>query len=414
MNSGSSPQADTTPTLPSSPMNTVLVTCPGKRRLRRWCVGATALLTLTVVLGWVRLAGPSRRAHEFAALLNAGKPDEAQAMLADGQPLFPFAGREVTLGTAEAHVFPQGVSESWLTCAWRGERPILVSYFGASESRHYWFHASRSSIRRLPATHDSVPLSIPAPYRDKEVGEVPEDIEGVPANEVHIGGDSKLRYFLIGLRVNAPPPEGGYRLLLVLPGGGGDAAFSPFVRRVYKNVLDERWLVAQLVAPSWDLRQKRTLVWPTAATPYEGAAFTTEEFADKVIADVESRAPVDEARRYLLAWSSGGPPSYSITLGPHSPIAGALIAMSIGPHDVPAEAELTGKSFFLLQSPDDRITKFGHAETARDTLSAAGAKVHLEPYAGGHGWRGDVWGFLRQGITWIDDDQSKGAKDGDR
>ena len=41
------------------------------------------------------------------------------------------------------------------------------------------------------------------------------------------------------------------------------------------------------------------------------------------------------------------------------------------------------------------------ARKARDTLSEHGATVTLENYAGGHGWRGDVFGAIRQGVNWL-------------
>jgi predicted esterase len=236
--------------------------------------------------------------------------------------------------------------------------------------------------------------------------EMPADIASVPALDLQIGDDPMKRYFLIGLPTNAPATGGPYRLLLVLPGGDGSADFTPFVRRIYKNTLSERWLIAQLVAPMWDEQQKMMVVWPSKAVPYPKAKFTTEEFADAIIADVKKRARVDTNQVFALAWSSGGPAVYATAARENSPLAGAFVAMSVFLRgENAAVSGVKGKSFYLLQSPDDRITRFEQAEKARDALVAAGARAHLQSYAGGHGWRGPVWPMMREGIKWLEESE---------
>ena len=243
----------------------------------------------------------------------------------------------------------------------------------------------------------------PVPASSGKTVEMPADIAGVPALDLRIGDDPMQRYFLIGLPTNAPVRGGPYRLLLVLPGGDGSADFTPFVRRIYKNALNERWLIAQLVAPAWDEQQKRMVVWPSKAVPYANAKFTTEDFADAVIADVKKRTRVDTNQVFALAWSSGGPAVYAMAARDNSPLAGAFVAMSVFLRTENAVNGVKGKSFYLLQSPDDRITRFEQAEKARDALAAAGARVHLQSYAGGHGWRGPVWPMMREGIKWLEE-----------
>ncbi len=233
--------------------------------------------------------------------------------------------------------------------------------------------------------------------------EMPADIASVPALDLRIGDDPMKRYFLIGLPTNAPATSGPYRLLLVLPGGDGSAEFTPFVRRIYKNALNDRWLIAQLVAPMWDEQQKQLVVWPSKAAPYAKAKFTTEEFADAVIADAKKRTRVSRNEVFALAWSSGGPAVYAMAARDGSPLSGAFVAMSVFLRgENAAVSSVKGKSFYLLQSPDDRITRFEQAEKARDALVAAGARVHLQSYAGGHGWRGPVWPMMREGIKWLE------------
>jgi RNA polymerase sigma factor (sigma-70 family) len=227
------------------------------------------------------------------------------------------------------------------------------------------------------------------------------DVADVPSLDLKVKDDANKRYFLIGKKDRAP--AGGFRLLVVLPGGDGSADFNPFIRRIYKTALNERWLVAQPVAPQWDRDQFESLVWPTEGLKYPAAKFTTEEFVNAVIAAVQARVAVDRKRIFLLGWSSGGPPCYAAAVRKGSPVAGAFIAMSVfKPGQLPALDHVKGKSFYLLQSPDDRVTPLHFAEAAEKALTGAGARVHLERYADGHGWRGDVWKMLGDGIKWLD------------
>jgi hypothetical protein len=71
--------------------------------------------------------------------------------------------------------------------------------------------------------------------------------------------------------------------LIVLPGGDGSADVQPFIHRIHKNVLNARWLVAESVAPKWDEKQFKQVVWPTAARPYPSAKFTAEAFIQAIL-----------------------------------------------------------------------------------------------------------------------------------
>jgi predicted esterase len=225
---------------------------------------------------------------------------------------------------------------------------------------------------------------------------------GVAAQDLRAGRDEKKRYFLIGAGGNGPPAA-GYGVLVVLPGGDGSAEFLPFVRRIREQALDDRWVVAQAVAPKWDDDQFPRVVWPTDGLPYAAARFTTEELIRAIIADVRARVKVDPRRVFLLGWSSGGPPCYATALDKDSGVAAAFVAMStfkLG--QLPVLSNARGKAFFLLQSPQDRVTPIRRAEAAETALRAAGATVRLQRYDGGHGWRGDEWGGIREGIRWLD------------
>jgi predicted esterase len=228
------------------------------------------------------------------------------------------------------------------------------------------------------------------------------DVADIPAQDLRAGGDDKKRYFLIGAK-GAKPPAAGFGLLIVLPGGDGSADFQPFIRRVHKNVLSDRWLIAQAVAPKWDENQFNRVVWPTATSGYPAAKFTTEEFIRAIVGDVRAKVEIDPRRVVLLGWSSGGPPCYAAALSRDSAVAGAFIAMSVfRPGQLPPLENARDRAFYLLQSPQDQVTPVQHAEAAEKALQDAGAKVRLRRYEGGHGWRGDVWTMIRDGIAWLD------------
>jgi hypothetical protein len=46
------------------------------------------------------------------------------------------------------------------------------------------------------------------------------------------------------------------------------------------------------------------------------------------------------------------------------------------------------------------------AEKARETLQAQGARVEFKTYEGGHGWHGDIFGMIREGLVWLDEHAS--------
>jgi predicted esterase len=191
--------------------------------------------------------------------------------------------------------------------------------------------------------------------------------------------------------------------MIVLPGGDGSADFQPFVRRMHKNALNDRWLIAQAVAPKWDQKQIKQVVWPTAGLRYPSARFTTEDFIRDIVADVRARVKINPRRVILLGWSSGGPPCYATAMRQDSPVTGAFVAMSVfQPGQLPARENAKGKAFFLLHSPQDPLTPIEQAEAAENALQAAGAKVRLRRYEGGHGWHGDVWATIRDGLGWLE------------
>jgi len=235
---------------------------------------------------------------------------------------------------------------------------------------------------------------------------VDEDVAEVPSDERTAGGDANKRYFLVRPAAKAKEPAEGYRLLVILPGGDGSAQFNPFIRRIAQNALPPGYLVAQPVAIEWQPGQGKSVVWPTDADKLPGQKFSTEEFVEAVIADVRRMHKIDPRYVFVLGWSSGGPPTYALSLRRGSSVTGSFVAMSIFPKPrLPELSRAKGRAYFLLHSPQDFIP-IRTAESARDALRQSGAQVEFRTYEGGHGWRGDVFGNIRAGILWLEEHHS--------
>lgn len=238
-------------------------------------------------------------------------------------------------------------------------------------------------------------LAAPTPIVDE-----PEDVASIPTEESFAGGDKDQHFLLHGPLGAAKAPKKGFGLLVVLPGGGGGADFKSFVKRIAKNGAGDGWLCAQLVSKMWTSEQK--IIWPTKTNPVAKQRFTTEEFIDRVITDVAKKKKIDPRRVVLLGWSSSGPALYSHALRKRNPISRYFVAMSVfRPKFLPSVKLAKGKSFFLYHSPGDQVCPFGDAERAQKELTAAGARVEMLKYEGGHGWRGNVFGNIKKGIEWL-------------
>jgi dienelactone hydrolase len=232
-----------------------------------------------------------------------------------------------------------------------------------------------------------------------------DDAAAPPVEDLHANDDANMHYFLIGPRSKTPPEE-GYRLLLVLPGGDGGVDFADFIKSIATDGMSKQYLVAQLVAPKWDKSEQ--IVWPTEANRAMKPPVASEAFIDAVVAEVGKRHKLDARHVYALGWSSGGPAVYAAAMRAKTPLTGAFVAMSVyKPAELPPAANAKGRAFYILHSPEDFI-KMTFPENARKQLTAAGAKVKLQTYSGGHGWHGDVFGMIRTGVEWLES-QPKGA-----
>ena len=225
----------------------------------------------------------------------------------------------------------------------------------------------------------------------------------LPVDDLRVKNDEKMRYFLMGPKGKSAPKD-GYRLLLVLPGDDGGEDFRPFIESVARESVSDQYLVAQLVAPKW--ADSENLVWPKEKDLAQGAPIATEQFVDAVVEEIAARHKLDPRHVYALGWSSSGPPVYATAMRAKTPLSGAFVAMSVFKADqCPPAAGAKGRPFYILHSPQDFI-KMSFPEAARKTLTAAGARVKLQTYEGGHGWHGDPQQMIRAGVTWLES-QSK-------
>lgn len=235
----------------------------------------------------------------------------------------------------------------------------------------------------------------------------------IRTQDILIGGDEHKRYVLIGPAADAKTPDGGWKLLVVFPGGAGCGDFLPFVKRLAEKAMPDGVLVAMAVAPKWRDDEKR-VVWPTRGLPDEKMQFPAEEFAEAIVNDAKAHAPIDERHIYALGWSSGGPAVYATLMQEKTAFDGAFVAMSVfKPQQLPPPANAAGRAFYILHSPQDMIAMH-FPESARDQLRDAGARTQLDTYTGGHGWHGDVNGQVRRGLSWLIEQTNRTAKDPDR
>jgi len=325
----------------------------------------------------VQFAGDGQEAHEWAAFIGAANPD-------DPPVTHDWKRYSGVVGVP----------------AWAETITIAVQIWGPGTA---WVDdVSAAPVEGAPP----VPGETPAQTPDQTPGAgdpaqrpAASDPGGAPGEEVTIASDANKRY--VHFAPTGEAPSGGYKLLIVLPGGDGSAEFTPFVSRIAANALPEGYVVAQAIAPVWSDAPDR-VVWPTENLPDENMAFPTERFVLDIIDDVRARHQIDPGHVYILGWSSGGPAGYATTMRAGSPVRGALIAMSVfKPEMLPPLGGASGKAFYILHSPEDFIP-MRFPEDARDRLARAGAETKLEPYEGGHGWRGDPFAMIRAGVEWLE------------
>ena len=72
------------------------------------------------------------------------------------------------------------------------------------------------------------------------------------------------------------------------------------------------------------------------------------------------------------------------------------------PRFLPPLKGAKGHAYYLYHSPDDRVCPYRMAGQAKTRLAENGARVRLEDYEGGHGWRGNVFDDIHRGVEWLE------------
>jgi predicted esterase len=93
---------------------------------------------------------------------------------------------------------------------------------------------------------------------------------------------------------------------------------------------------------------------------------------------------------------------YAAALEEKTSLRGAFVAMSVfKPNQLPPLKHAEGRSFYILHSPEDFIP-IRMAEQAETKLRANGGRAKLATYEGGHGWRGNPYDMIQEGIRWLE------------
>lgn len=124
-----------------------------------------------------------------------------------------------------------------------------------------------------------------------------------------------------------------------------------------------------------------------------------------LIGPTASEVPTDSyGLIVVLPGGGGGPAAYAISLKKDSPVVGPYIAMSVfKPERLGSLKQAAGQAYFIDRSPQDRVCPFRMAQDAARLLAAEGARVKLNTYDGGRGWRGDVYSRISAGIKWLEE-----------
>jgi predicted esterase len=299
--------------------------------------------------------------------------------------------KRVTPDGAEHVVYAQGAGALAKTSRADGQVVLRCFAKGDTATLRVRFPGRESEERTITVTGDP-----------EETIRIPREQAAAGDLDLRAGGDENKRFFLLGPGPGVTPPEAGFGLLLVLPGGDGSAEFRPFVRNIHQRAVPSDVLVAQLVSVKWTDGQR--IVWPTKKNKVKRMKFTTEAFIAAVVKEVGERHRIDPRRVFTLSWSSSGPACYAASLAPKTPVKGSFVAMSVFSKSwLPSLSAARGHAYYIYHSPDDATCPYRMAQDARDRLSAKGAKVTLVTYSGGHGWHGDAFGGIRKGLRWLEE-----------
>jgi predicted esterase len=216
--------------------------------------------------------------------------------------------------------------------------------------------------------------------------------------ELLAGDDPKKRFFFTGPKAGDVEPEGGWGVVLVLPGGDGGEGFREWVRERYDDWIGAGFVWAHLVAPVW--KPSQDVVWPIAPSPPDGRTFTTETFVADVVQACAKQVRLDPRKVLAVGWSSSGPALWRLLSTKESPVQGYVLVMSVfHAKDVEPLAQAKGRLVSLIHSPQDETCPLALAEKGRDALKKAGVTADWATYEGGHGWEGESEALVARALA---------------
>jgi RNA polymerase sigma factor (sigma-70 family) len=317
------------------------------------------------------------------------------------------------------HVANEAAGWIWDTQGVEAAEKFILERFKKAPQFQYFYAAwwqKRYADKGQPARFAPLGGRVVAIYQQKAAedkehaemyrryrAELKKEVRSEPdVQEKKAGGDARMRYYL--LRPRDLPAGAKPRLLLVMPGGYGQAReFLPFVTNLAAELAPD-YVVALLSAPQWTAEQAEQVVWPCRGDAIAAARFTTEEFVKAVFDDVKRGGEATTDGAVLFGWSSAGPAVYATALSPQAPHALRyyVLCSIFRRQGLPPLSAAKGKRFYLQHGLEDRLIPVRQAERAEKELSAAGARVHLETFEGGHGFAmGDVYPSVRRALRWL-------------
>lgn len=229
------------------------------------------------------------------------------------------------------------------------------------------------------------------------------DVKDIESVKKTVRPHAELQYFMMQ-RAGEAAPKGGYKVMMILPGGNGSAQFEPFVQRIMKYALPKGYVVVQPIAVKWTEAQK--IVWPTKVAPVKGMKFTTEQAMDAILKDVSKQVKVDKKHVYAMGWSSSGPAVYAAALRKKTPFKGYYVSMSVFKENERARLRNAEKQKFYIEHGDsDRVCPLWMAKKAAEVLKANKAKVEFSVYQGGHGWVGNPYGRIKKAVGFLEGEE---------
>lgn len=257
-------------------------------------------------------------------------------------------------------------------------------------------YLARAQSKRLKALYTKLSADLAERWP-----QIAADMEGRSIPDIRRVDDDPKKLFLL---LGADRPSTKKRsLVLVLPGGSGQALdFKSWVTRMSTPLLD-RYVVAVLSAPQWSPSQASEWVWVTEDVQKRyKAEFAVETFAEEVVETLRGDATLNLGDAYMCAWSSGGPATYRTMLSGSGTFRGAYVLGSVFHPQRLKLKRAKGLRFYLEQGVEDKTTVIRFARDAAKALEKQKATVKLVEFDGGHGFAmPDPAGALGRALAWL-------------